>query len=144
MNGNKVFIDTNVFVYAKLESAKNDGKHQEAIRFLKGLEAEVIISVQVVNEFASALLKHKIDDKVIRSAIHELADSCTICPLFFETAENAWEIRERYGFSYWDSLIISSALDNQCDKLFTEDLQHDQVIEDRLTVINPFISVQEE
>jgi predicted nucleic acid-binding protein len=144
MSENRVFIDTNVFVYAKLKPVKNDGKHREAVRLLKEIDVDVIISIQVVNEFSSSLLKHKIDDKVIRSAIHELADGCTICPVFFKTTENAWEIRERYGFSYWDSLIISSALENQCDKLFTEDLQHEQVIEDRLTIINPFVSVQEE
>jgi predicted nucleic acid-binding protein len=41
-------------------------------------------------------------------------------------------------YSYWDSLIIASALKNNCSICYSEDMQHGQLIEDRLKVINPF------
>jgi len=75
---------------------------------------------------------------VIRSTIRELVHECTVCPVLIQTVEAAWDIRKKYAFSYWDCLIVSSALENQCDILFTEDLQHNQVIENHLRIINPF------
>jgi predicted nucleic acid-binding protein len=139
MNEGKAFIDTNVLVYAKLKPAQDEEKHRIAVKFLQEIESDVVISVQVVNEFSSVLLRHKVEDDAIRTTIGELAQDCAISPIFFETVENAWNIKKRYGFSYWDSLIVSSALENQCVKLFTEDLQHNQIIDNRLKIINPFV-----
>ena len=50
----------------------------------------------------------------------------------------AMDIKKRYRFSYWDSLIIASALENSCSIIYSEDMQHCQVIEDNLKIINPF------
>ena len=51
--------------------------------------------------------------------------------------------RSRFAIScrIWDALIIASALLGGCAKLYSEDLQHGQVFDDQLTVINPFLSV---
>lgn len=54
------------------------------------------------------------------------------------TMQRALNIVGRYGFSWFDSLIVATALDAGCDTLYTEDLQHGQVIEGKLTVTNPF------
>ena len=48
---------------------------------------------------------------------------------------------ERYRFSWFDSLIVATALEAGCETLFTEDLQHGQVIENRLTIFNPFLLI---
>ena len=48
------------------------------------------------------------------------------------------DIKKRYKFSCWDSLIITSALENNCSILYSEDMQHSQVIENNLEVINSF------
>jgi predicted nucleic acid-binding protein len=56
-----------------------------------------------------------------------------------EQVIKAIEIRGRYGFSYWDSLIVATALLSGCSILYSEDMQHDQVIESTLKIINPFI-----
>ena len=45
---------------------------------------------------------------------------------------------KRYGFSYWDSMIVSAALKSECTILCSEDLQHGQVVEKKLKVMNPF------
>ncbi len=45
----------------------------------------------------------------------------------------------RYGYSYWDSLIIATALQNDCSILYSEDMQHNQLIEGKLRIINPLI-----
>jgi len=56
-----------------------------------------------------------------------------------EMIDVALRIQARFHFSYWDSLIVASALENGCKVLYTEDMQHGQIIEDSLTIVNPFI-----
>jgi predicted nucleic acid-binding protein len=46
-------------------------------------------------------------------------------------------IREAYSFSFWDSSIIAAAVATGCDRVYTEDLNHGQVVEG-LTIVNPF------
>ena len=55
------------------------------------------------------------------------------------TVSSALDIMTKYQFSYWDSLILSAALENDCPVLYSEDLQHQQRIEDKLIIHNPFI-----
>jgi len=50
----------------------------------------------------------------------------------------AMQIKRKHKYSYWDSLIIASALENDCNILYSEDMQHNQVIENKLKIINPF------
>ena len=51
----------------------------------------------------------------------------------------AIEVSIKYEFSYWDSLVIASALENGCEILYSEDMQHNQIIEDKLKIKNPYI-----
>jgi predicted nucleic acid-binding protein len=55
-----------------------------------------------------------------------------------ETLERAWEIEDRFAFSWWDSLILAAAVDMRCRHLLTEDLQDGQVV-DGVTILNPFL-----
>jgi predicted nucleic acid-binding protein len=55
----------------------------------------------------------------------------------------AWILAARYGFSHYDSLILAAALSAGCTTLYTEDMQHGQVIDERLTLIDPFLPVVE-
>ena len=65
-------------------------------------------------------------------------DICNVSFHEIETIKYSWKIRRKYSYSYWDSLIIASALENNCKALYTEDIQDGQIIEDKLTIINPF------
>ena len=49
----------------------------------------------------------------------------------------ALQIRKVYGFSFWDSAILAAARTLGCDRVYTEDLAHGQVVEG-LTIIDPF------
>ena len=55
-----------------------------------------------------------------------------------ETIKKAYFIANKYKFSFYDSLIVAAALECNCKILYSEDLQHKQVIEKSLTIINPF------
>jgi predicted nucleic acid-binding protein len=70
-------------------------------------------------------------DKILRFVSVEYSDIATV--------RLAWRLQERYRFSYYDSLILAAALSAGCSSLFSEDMQHEQVIEGRLTIVNPFL-----
>ncbi|MDR0516641.1 MAG: PIN domain-containing protein [Fibromonadaceae bacterium] len=54
------------------------------------------------------------------------------------TVKKSLALNERYGYSYYDCLIIASALESNCKYLFSEDMQHGQIIENTLKIVNPF------
>lgn len=130
----KVFIDTNIFLYAF--SIKDKQKQERAKNIVLN---DAIISVQVINETSVNLLK-KFDFNELQ--IKEFIESCyehyEVVNFFKEMLFTASGIREKYRYSYYDSLIIAAALLNKCNVLFSEDMQHKQVIEKQLTIINPF------
>ena len=53
--------------------------------------------------------------------------------------EKALEISEKYRYSYWDSLVLASALSSGSSILYSEDMQHNQIIEGKLRILNPFL-----
>ena len=140
----RFFIDTNIFVYAYLDnpSVKSDHrKHILARRFLSDfiMDDEIIISTQVCNEYYSALLKNGIDDTAIQQSLTHLTESLFVASVSKKTVFQALSIKNKYRFSLWDSLIVSSALENDCSTLFSEDMQHGQIIEGTLTIRNPLL-----
>ena len=98
----------------------------------------IIINLQVINEFCHVAIR-KMDD-LVDARIKEIASDfmkwgqAAITP---ETVEAAWTIRQRYTYSWFDSLLLASALQLNCSFFLSEDLQdrHDVV---GLTIINPF------
>jgi predicted nucleic acid-binding protein len=139
MKESKVFIDTNLIIYAKVFSKESENKHKQINQFIQSSEKEKFISIQVLNEFINYLFKNKIETDVIHRYIYQINDLFQISPIQFHTIENAYQLKLKYKYSYWDSLIISSALENNCSILYTEDMQHEQIIESSLKIINPFL-----
>ena len=60
-------------------------------------------------------------------------------PLELETVKRCFFVKEKYLYSWWDSLVLASALENDCSILYSEDLQCNQIIERKLKIINPFL-----
>jgi len=140
----KIFIDTNIFVYAFLDNNKNQEehkKHLEAKKLLQGFDSgcEIIISTQVCNEYYSALLKNKILDTEIQESLKVLMNIIEVSTISKLTILNLMNLKNKYKYSYWDSLILATALENNCTILYSEDMQHKQIIENQLQIINPFV-----
>jgi predicted nucleic acid-binding protein len=129
----KVFVDTNVFVYAY--SDDDILKH-----LLQNELAEdfVIVSTQILNEFYSVMSKSKLSHQEIANYVKEIAKQTYVKSVTIESVELCLRIKEKYHFSWWDSLVLTSALENECSVLYSEDLQHKQIIESSLKIINPF------
>ena len=76
----------------------------------------------------------------IRQVLEVVRAVCDVEPICEATHDRGLAVSERYGFSIYDSMIVSSALLASCQILFSEDLQDGQSIDDQLTVRDPFKS----
>jgi predicted nucleic acid-binding protein len=131
----RVFADTNIVIYAQGADAN---KAQPAIAIL---EASPVISTQVVTETISALnRKYGFTLKEAHEVAASLLDLCEVVPVTADTIREAIRLSARYQFSHWDSIIVAAASIANCKTLFSEDLQHNQLIEDHLKIVNPFAS----
>jgi predicted nucleic acid-binding protein len=128
------FFDTNILLYA----LSADEQRKERVADL--LSTGGVLSTQVLAESAN-VMRRKFGCAVTEiEAFHEaLLSVCRLRLIERETVRGALEIAGRYGFSVYDSLIISAAQEAGCTALFSEDMQHGQVIDTRLTIINPFL-----
>ena len=137
MKGNiKVFVDTNILIY--LYSVDEIEKRKIVKDVLKQYSI-TLISTQVINEFINVMhKKRKISFKDLSGTIKELQPYFIICTVSFTTIEEALVVAAKYQFSFFDSLIIAAALENECNILYTEDLHHQQLIQNTLKIINPF------
>jgi len=134
----EIFIDTNIWLYAFME--QDSEKSSIARRIIDENTEKVCLSTQVLNEICINLLKKaNYSEKEIRSLVKNLNDVYEIYPVKVEDCIKASEVRDKFYISYWDSLIIASALNNGCSILYSEDMQHNQVIENKLKIINPFL-----
>jgi predicted nucleic acid-binding protein len=134
MNG-RAFFDTNIFIY--LYSEDEIAKQKIAQRAIN--KYECIISTQVLNEFSNTCIRklYKKPDEV-ELAIDEMIKQCNILMLRTEDIKYALNIHKKFGYNYYDCLMIVSALNSECDYLLTEDLADGQIIGNKLTIINIF------
>ncbi|WP_375417369.1 PIN domain-containing protein [uncultured Hymenobacter sp.] len=133
----KIFLDTNVLIYAY--AVTDPTKKAQALEVSNS--GERWISTQVLIEFVNVSnRKLKTDWPEIQTALIELLDTHLVLPTSQITITQATRLADRYGFSWFDSLIISAALECGCETLYSEDLQHGQLVESTLRVINPFRS----
>jgi len=146
----KVFLNTNILIYALTEpKAKNKEKDLRkrsiSLKLLAKIfnEKDIIISVQILNELHFNMIrKFKLNDELVIKSIEEnLFTIALVKDLTVETYTKASQIRKKYNISYWDSLVVASALESGCSTLYSEDMHNNLVIENSLTIINPFENI---
>jgi predicted nucleic acid-binding protein len=131
----KYFFDTNILVYAHSDMDKS--KQKIASEIIEN-QNEIIISTQVVQEFLNVFItKLKIDIEVVEEICLDIESNFFIHTNTVDTIRKSLKIKKKYGFSIWDSLIISAAIDSGATILLTEDLHNLQKIEG-ITIQNPF------
>jgi predicted nucleic acid-binding protein len=134
-----VFVDTNVLVYLRDPSDAEKQRNSAAwLAWLWG-QGEGRTSVQVLQEFYQTMTR-KLDPPAERDLVRDdLAALATWRPVETtpEIMERAWTVEDRYGFAWWDALIVAQALASGCGALLTEDLQHGQDVFG-LQVVSPF------
>ena len=86
--------------------------------------------------------KFKLNADEVRETVLELNDNFPIVNFNLQTQLKAIEIKEKYQLQFYDSMILATAFENGCNIVFSEDMQHNQVIENQLTIINPFRDIK--
>lgn len=131
----RVFIDTNILIYF----ISDDLKKKITVKEILFSEDEPVLSSQVINEFINACLTKNLLklDKII-SLSTKFMDALEFSLIKESTIRKSIQIKKAHNYSYWDCLIIASALENNCTTLYTEDMQDRHVIENRLKIVNPF------
>jgi predicted nucleic acid-binding protein len=132
----KVFLDTNIFVYT--QSVIEPQKKSLSLEVLE--QYDCTVSTQVLNELCNVFTKKfNLPIKSIGEIIKAINLSCNVSLVTMKTIEAALDIKERYGYSYYDSLILASALECNCDYLLSEDMNDGQVIDKQLEIVNIFV-----
>lgn len=143
MIDNRCFIDSNVWIYAATQSENTppDPRHAAARTLLE--QVKPYLSVQVVNEVSVNLIrKFKFTEASIQTLIRSFYQKYVVCPMDEENLLEVSALRQRYNLSFWDSIIASTAIQYQCPVLYTEDMSNGLVINDVLTIINPFDTLE--
>ena len=137
----KVFIDTNIWIYAFLSEKGDKEKNKIILQFL---EAEIkqnllATSIQCINELHNVLnRKYGVADKEIAQYINGICEISEVIPLNIDVYWKALDLIKKFKFSFWDSLIASAAVLNDVEIIYSEDFQNNLEIEKNLTILNPF------
>ncbi|MCI0634890.1 MAG: PIN domain-containing protein [Actinobacteria bacterium] len=134
-----IFVDTNVLVYSR--DAADAAKHATASRWMRRLweTGDGRLSIQVLQEYyvtTTRKLRPGLSMDAARADVHDLSAwrPVVIDP---DDLQVAWSVEDRFGLSFWDSLIVAAAHIAACDVLLTEDLQHEGDF-DGVRVLDPF------
>ena len=136
-----VFVDTNVLVYAR--DAGQAEKQRQAIAWMTAVwgSRQGRLSFQVLDEYyvtVTRKLKPGLPHDEARQDVRDLLSWRPIA-IDEQVVAGAWMVEDRYGFSFWDALVVAAAQVTGCDVLLTEDLSHGQRL-DGLAVVNPFLT----
>jgi predicted nucleic acid-binding protein len=132
----KVFIDSNIWLYLFLKDETD--KYKIAEEFIsKNAENPMFITYQVINEVTNQLVRNNFNEEIIKENIEYMYKICTIHNFSKEVLLSASTLREKYKFSFWDSIIVASALSSGCNMLATEDM-HDGLKIENMMIRNIF------
>jgi len=132
----RVFIDSNIFLYAFNDDDLR--KQQLATDIIMSRINHCYISIQVINEVSSNMLRKLLStndevEEFVRDSYKRFSVQNITQTVFIQ----ACSLREKYNLSYYDSIIVSSAIEAKCTILYSEDMQHNLQIKE-LSIINPF------
>jgi predicted nucleic acid-binding protein len=136
----KSFLDTNIICYCFDRTAPLKQQRAEALVSRARSEHDGCISFQVVQEFLN-ICQRKFETPMTaaEAALYMRTVLQPVCEVFpsFDLLQSALEIKDRYGFHFYDALIVAAALEAGCERLYSEDMQHGQAI-GSLRIENPF------
>jgi len=135
----KIFVDSNIWIY--LFTSDDAEKNELARDFITNntdKENIFVISYQVINEVGAVLKrKKKFNESKFQFVVDTMLDLCVIQDFSREIIINASTLRDKMLVSYWDSIIIASAIESRCQYLTSEDFQNGQKIHG-ITIFNIF------
>ncbi|MCE7059993.1 PIN domain-containing protein [Dyadobacter sp. CY343] len=134
MTSNKIFLDSNVILYLfdSLETKRSISQNL--------LSQSPLINPQVLVEVGN-ICKRKLgfSKEQVTDLWKNLMQDCICTDIGGVTMTLAVSLISKYDFQLFDAIIVAGALEANCDILYSEDMQHKMVVEDTMTIINPFL-----
>ena len=132
------FADTNLIVYTVDPDEPEKRRHSKDLLNQIINRHTLVLSPQSLNECYRVVTEKR--DLMPRSEARRFVDAwrpyCT-APYDLEVTREAWRVQDRYGLSWWDCMLLGSAIRARCEIFLSEDMQHEQTV-DSLTILNPF------
>jgi len=138
MKETRVFIDTNILVYAYDSQAEE--KQKNAAKLIEKLWEQPLLpslSIQVLQEFYITLIRKKIKQDVAEKVVNSYLE-WNVVENNRSLFESSFTEQKNFGLSFWDSCILAAARQSQCTELWSEDFNSGQVY-DGIKVKNPLI-----
>jgi predicted nucleic acid-binding protein len=134
----RIFLDTNLWIY--LQDGSSGDKSQRVSDLIRDNAGIILISTQVLGELYHVMTRKKIaSPQVAGQVVRDLLEDFPVLDIDPPNVKKALEINLRYGYTYWDSLILATALLSNCTTVYSEDMQHNQLVESQLRIVNPFV-----
>jgi predicted nucleic acid-binding protein len=131
----KAFIDTNIFIYYQ----RSDNLQKQSIAKSLLENNNCVASTQVISEISNILTKkYPTLEKEIQLFLKDITEFCETITISKTLIFKALRLHFKYKYSFYDSLIISAAIEANCNTLYTEDMQNGQIIENVLRIVDPF------
>ena len=132
----RAFLDTNILIYFYSE---DDERRRNAAHSALNTH-DCVTSIQAMNESSNVWLrKFNWSASKIKEPLDNIEMVCDeVLPIYRNTINEALSLKERYGYSFFDCLMLASALNGNCQIIFTEDMGDGQIINDTLRIVNPF------
>lgn len=135
----RIFIDTNLWVYLFSDDIE---KRRAICELIRDNFKTIHVSSQVLGELFNVLTKKNITGlEKAQKIVDRISYDFFVLSIDKEIVKDAITVKLRYGYSYWDSLIIASALKVEVRILYSEDLHHNHSIENKLKILNPFVTL---
>lgn len=136
-----VFLDSNIWLYALLPH-QDMQKATIAKSLIRQNRTDLILSSQVVIEVGANLIrKGSFGEPQITRFIHDAYQNYQVLDVSEIILLMASELRAKYNLSYFDSMIVSAALESNSSILFSEDMHNGLIIEGQVTITNPFVQI---
>jgi predicted nucleic acid-binding protein len=137
-----IFLDSNIWLYAFLPS-QDVQKTSLATNLIRNNQSEIAMSSQVLVEVGANLLrKGNFTEPQVAKFIKDAYRNFHVVNITEAILINASGLRSRYSLSYFDSMIVSAALESRSSILYSEDMHNGLLVESLVTIVNPFIQLK--
>ncbi len=134
MSAERFFVDSNLWLYTFM---RDDEEKKTVAAELIG-DPATVLSTQVVNEICVNLIrKADYSEAEVQQTIENLYANYEIVRVDKQDIVKASQLRAQARLSYWDSLVVATAMNADCTLVYSEDMQHNQVI-GKTRIVNPF------
>ena len=134
------FLDSNILVYT--DDAGSPGKQKAAVALVgESMRTRAgVVSLQVLQEYFAVVTRKLGVDAVTARAKVELLGAFSAAPIDIDDVLAAIDLHRLHQISFWDALVIRSAHQARCARIYSEDLQHGRRF-DGVEIVNPFLGL---